>query len=80
MGLCASLFQSSEFRIADKTVSRVSDYLPQIDALETRLSKSSSWLKSVGATTNFRNEECKSRQAEMVQTIEKQNVSQQDFN
>ena len=39
MDHCAGLFQSSEFRINDKTVSRVSDYMAQIDALDTRLNK-----------------------------------------
>jgi hypothetical protein len=53
MGLMANLFQSGEFRIADKTVSRVSDYMAQVDALETRLNKSKSWLDSVGASANM---------------------------
>ncbi len=48
MGLAANLFQSAEFRIADKTVSRVSDYMAQVDALEKRLNKSKSWMDSVG--------------------------------
>ena len=43
MGLASNLFQSAEFRINDKVVSRISDFMPQIDALETRLSKSRSW-------------------------------------
>lgn len=49
MGIMGALFQSGEFRIADKTVSRVSDYMAQVDALEKRLSKSKSWLDGVGA-------------------------------
>ena len=53
MGLCANLFQSAEFRINDKTVSRISDFMPQIDALHNRMNKSSSWLKSIGASTNL---------------------------
>ena len=53
MGLCANLFQSAEFRINDKTVSRISDFMPQIDALNNRMNKSSSWLKSIGASTNL---------------------------
>jgi hypothetical protein len=53
MGLCANLYQSAEFRIADKTVSRIGDYMPQIDALETRLNKSKSWIDSVGNSTNW---------------------------
>jgi len=62
MGLCANLFQSAEFRIADKTVSRVSDYMPQVDALETRICKSKSWLDSVGASSNWWQGEFKQRQ------------------
>lgn len=53
MSLASNLFQNAEFRINDKTVSRISDYMPQIDALETRLSKSRSWLESIGKSTNF---------------------------
>ena len=53
MAQCAALFQSLEFRVNDKVVSRVADYVPQIDALSTRVNKSASWIDSVGASTNF---------------------------
>ena len=53
MGLCASLFQSAEFRINDKTVSRISDFMPQVDAIETRLSKSKSHLDGIGQAVNL---------------------------
>ncbi len=53
MGLCANLFQSAEFRINDKTVSRISDFMPQVDALETRLSKSKSYLDGLGMSVNL---------------------------
>lgn len=53
MGLMSNLFQSGEVRINDKVVSRISDFFPQIDALETRLSKSKPWLDTIGASTNF---------------------------
>ena len=53
MGTCASLFQSAEMRINDKVVSRIGDFVPQIDALETRLSKSKSWMDSAGNSTNL---------------------------
>ena len=53
MNHCSALFQSAEFRLNDKTVSRVSDYLPQIDTLNTRLNKSKGWIDSVGESTNF---------------------------
>jgi len=53
MGLCANLFQSAEFRINDKTVARISDFMPQVDALETRLSKSKSYLDGLGMSVNL---------------------------
>lgn len=53
MGICANLFQSAEIRLQGKTISRISDFLPQIDALETRLSKSKSYLDSTGASLNL---------------------------
>lgn len=53
MGLMSNLFQSCEARINDKTISRVADFLPQVDAIETRLTKSTSWLDGVGASTNW---------------------------
>ena len=66
MGLCASLFQSAEFRINDKTVSRISDFLPQVDALETRLTKSQSWLDGIGNATNFWNDSFQVRQSDVA--------------
>jgi len=66
MGLCASLFQSAEFRINDKTISRISDFLPQVDALETRLTKSRSWLNGVGNAVNFWQDEFELRQQDVV--------------
>lgn len=48
----SNLYQSGEFRIADKTVSRVSDYMAQVDALESRVNKSKSWLDSVCRASN----------------------------
>lgn len=66
MGLMAHLFQSMEFRINDKTVSRISDFCPQIDALESRTSKSSAWLESIGASVNFWQDDFKERQAEIA--------------
>lgn len=48
MGLMANLFTSAELQIGGKTVSRVSELMPQIDALNTRLHKSKSWLDGIG--------------------------------
>ena len=66
MGLCASLFQNAEFRIQDKTVSRISDFMPQVDALETRLSKSRAHLNGIGNAVNFWNDNFKVRQSDIV--------------
>jgi hypothetical protein len=52
-GLMSNLFQSGEFQINNKVVSRVGNFMPQIDSLDTRLSKSRSWMKSVGVATNW---------------------------
>jgi hypothetical protein len=53
MGFASNLFQSAEFRINDKTVSHIPDFLPQIDVLHKRMNKSKSWMDSVGRSTNF---------------------------
>lgn len=66
MGLCSNMFQSAEFRLNDKVVSRVGDFISQVDALDTRLSKSRSWLKSVGESTNWWSESQALRLAEVA--------------
>ena len=66
MNLMSTLFQSAEFRINGKTISRVSDFLPQIDSLENRLGKSKSWLDSTGEVTNWWASEFKNRQADVT--------------
>ena len=61
MSLAANLFASMELKFNGKIVSRIGDYVPQVDALENRLVKSDAWLKSVGASVNFWNEDFTSR-------------------
>jgi hypothetical protein len=53
MGMMSNLYQSAEVRIADKTVSRITDFMPAVDSLNTRLSKSKGWLDSIGSVTNW---------------------------
>jgi hypothetical protein len=65
MGLMSNLFQSAEMRINDKVVSRVADFMPQVDALETRLTKSKSWLDSIGQASNWWETDQPTRQAEV---------------
>jgi len=66
MGMCANMFQSAEFRINDKVVSRVGDFISQVDALDTRLTKSRSWLQSVGESSNWWSESQSLRLAEVA--------------
>lgn len=53
MNFGASLFTSGEFRIADRTVSRVPDFFGQVDAIENRIYKSKSYMDSFGKSSNF---------------------------
>jgi hypothetical protein len=75
MAMTGCLFQSAEFRMGDKTVSRVSDNLAQVDALETRLNKSKSWLDGAGASSNFWQEDFQTRQNDVVVNPSGVNVS-----
>ena len=80
MNQCSALFQSAEFRINDKTVSRVADYLPQIDTLNTRMNKSKAWIDSVGASTNWWQESFQIRQENISQNGEITNNSTSEAN
>ncbi len=53
MGVMANLFQSMEFKIAQKVISRISDRVAQVDALYSRLNYSKSQLDSWGEDTNW---------------------------
>lgn len=59
------LWQSAEFRIGSTPVCRIDNRVAQCDALKSRLNKSRSWLKSVGESTNFSEEDFKLRQAQV---------------
>ncbi len=66
MGVCSNLFQSMSFKQNGKIVCRIEDNVPQVDAVQTRLSKSKSWLDSVGASTNFWQPDFVSRQNALI--------------
>ena len=53
MGLAANLFKSVEVHLNGHTLERITEQLPQIDALKTRMRNTGSWLDQVGKTTNF---------------------------
>lgn len=44
------LFSSMEFRINDKVISRITENVAQVEALEHRMGKSKAWMDSVGLT------------------------------
>ena len=66
MGLIANLYNSIELRMGGKVVQRVSQYLPQVDALLHRSSKSKTWLEQIGETTNFWADKFATRQNEVI--------------
>lgn len=65
MNLMANLFQNMELRINDKTVSRIPNYVSQIEALENRLNKSQAQLNGVMSSTNFMQADFSDRQAQI---------------
>jgi hypothetical protein len=77
MDLMPNLFQSCEFRLQDKVVSRIADFVPQIDALDNRLTKSKAWIDSIGNSTNWWQADQSLRQVEVSNdgTVVNQNAS-----
>jgi len=65
MNLMANLFQNMEIRLNDKTVSRIPNYVSQIEALEQRLNKSQSQLDGLLSSTNFMQAGFSLRQAQI---------------
>ena len=79
-GLASQLFQSMDFQIANKVVSRCTDYVAQIDALKKRLHKSKSWMDSIGASTNFWESDFAKRQSVVCSDgLEVTNISAPEY-
>ena len=53
MGLASNLFKAIEVKLNGKTIERIAERVPQIDALKTRTANTGAWLKTVGQATNF---------------------------
>lgn len=51
-GFCSALFQSLQHDMSGSTVSQLSSYVAQIDALRYRTSKSEAWRQTLGPLTN----------------------------
>ena len=73
--MIANLYQSCEFRIGGQTVGQVGDFLPQVDALKTRMSKSKPWLDSIGELSNFCSANDDLRKSEIMADVPKVNAS-----
>lgn len=63
MGLSSNLFATGDTKINDISVSKITGYMPQIDALNQRITKSRTWLNGVGSSTNLWGANYHTRQA-----------------
>ena len=52
MNAAPHLFQTAQFKVADMTVSAITQHLAQIDTLKQRQNQSRAWLESIGRSTN----------------------------
>jgi hypothetical protein len=68
-GFTGCLFSQAEMRLNDQPLSRINSFLPQIDALKTRLTKSKAWRDSVGKSTNFWEPDFQRRRASIVSNV-----------
>ena len=66
MGMASCLFQKMQYKWGDKTVSEISEYVPQVSAFKHRLSKTGNWLNTTGQQINFWKSDFESRQADVV--------------
>jgi len=53
LGFAASLFQSAEFQIRGVTVSRLTDFVPQVDQFVKRTTLSNSWMETAGESMDY---------------------------
>jgi hypothetical protein len=65
LNMMNNLFQSAEFQINNKTVSRISDFMGQIGMVETRLGKSKAWRDGVGSSLSMLSPDLEQRIAEV---------------
>ena len=68
MGLMSNLFSSAELRLGGKTIQRVTQFMPQIDSLLHRTTKSKPYLDTIGEASNFWNNDFGVRVSEVSST------------
>lgn len=66
MGLGGTLFQSCSFRLNGTTISTLGDYIPQVDAINTRMTKSKPWLDGFGNAVNKWEHSYEKRRQEII--------------
>ena len=79
MNLVANLFDSADMTLNNKKICSVDSNLAQIDILEQRLHKSKAWLDSVGASSNFLQEDLDSRISDISSANVRGSYSAQDI-
>ena len=66
MNMAPCMFQNMQFKINDKPISKIDDFVPQIESLEKRVTKSKAWLDSIGNSTNWWDSSFAVRQAQVT--------------
>ena len=65
----ACMFSGCAVRVDDRPLGRISAFLPQIDAIKTRLTRSKAWRDSVGKSTNYWETDFYKRQSSIVSNV-----------
>lgn len=66
MGMASNLFSKMKFKINDKDITEISEHVPEIDALKTRLTRSGHWMTTTGQALNFWDSRYEARLEETV--------------
>jgi len=66
MGCASGLFNKISYKILNRTVSELSQFIPQIDAYKKRINKSGQWMRDVGAAANFYQSSFQDRQNQVI--------------
>ena len=64
-GIASTLFEKIQYKMANKTVSVISENLPQVDIYKKRLYQSG-WMRDLGASTNFYQSSFDNRQRQVA--------------
>ena len=66
MGMASGLFNKIQYKILNRTISELTQFIPQVDAFRKRLNKSGQWLRDLGASSNFYQSCFQDRQKQVV--------------